>query len=454
MNGVISSVFFFVVAIGVLITVHEFGHFWVARRLGVKVLKFSIGFGKPLFKWRRKNDATEYVIAAVPLGGYVQMLDEREGPVDEQELHKAFNRKPLASRFAVVAAGPLFNFLLAILCYWVIFVVGVNGIKPIIGEVEPSSIAYTGGMEKGDQIVSINGEETLTWSAVELILLDEGLSKKAVDVAVLDQAGIVKSLILDLGTLTGDVGKENLLGLVGITPYRPSIPPVIDQLLIGGAAEMAGMKSGDKVLSADGVLINDWETWVKYIQERPEQLIQVEIERDGQIKDLQLRPEKVRANDKEIGRIGANVFLPPNLMAALQVEVQYTPGTGLIKAIKKTWDMSFLTLSMLGHMVTGDVSVRNISGPISIAQYAGYTASAGFIAFVSFIALISISLGIINLLPIPVLDGGHLFYYAVEFLKGSPLSEEAQMFGQRLGIIILAVVMILAFYNDLLRVFG
>lgn len=463
MDTVLSSVFFFIVALGILITIHEFGHYWVARKMGVKVLRFSIGFGKPLWTYRGKADNTEYVIAAIPLGGYVKMLDEREAPVASHELNRAFNRQPLRSRFAIVFAGPLFNFLLAILVYWAIFIIGISGLKPVVGVVAPNSIAHSSGLRVGDVIVEVDAKITPTWETVVLAMLDRALEQQTVAIKVrqLDQLDVIRNL--NLTSITGsDLDQGNLLESIGITPSRPKLPAVLGQLEEGGPAQQAGLQVGDKIIAVDGQLVADWDAWVAYVRPRANQVIQVDVERK-QVTDtgeqlerqaFQVRPAAVTTKDGTIGRIGVGVKVPDELPAELQSKLRYSPGEAIIPAVIKTWDMSVLTLRMLYKMITGMLSASNLSGPISIAQYAGSSADAGLVAFLGFLAVVSISLGVLNLLPIPLLDGGHLMYYLIEAVKGSPVSDDAQMLGQRVGIALLGTLMIFAFYNDLARLFG
>ncbi len=450
MGTVLSSVFFFVVALGILITVHEFGHYWVARKSGIKVLRFSIGFGKPLWSKTAGPDRTEYVVAAIPLGGYVRMLDEREGEVAPDEVHRAFNRQPLSKRFAVVLAGPLFNFLLAIIAYWLIFVVGVTGMKPIVGAVAEDSIAAKGGVQSGDRIVAVGGRETPTWEVVVVSMLDDALDSGEVMIRVEPAQGADEAQrVIRFDKIPEDLNRGGLLDFIGIRPYRPVIPAIIGKLAPDGAAERAGIEVGDRVVSADGESIEDWEQWVDYVRARPERAIAVGVERQGELIKLELTPARVEG---DVGKIGAGVRLQ-EMPEELKAKVQYGPSEALLAATVKTWDMSILTLRMLGKMVTGDVSLSNLSGPLSIARYAGYSASIGFISFLTFLAVVSISLGVLNLLPVPMLDGGHLMYYVVEFFKGSPVSEAAQIMGQKIGIALLLGMMLLAFYNDILRFF-
>ncbi len=450
MNGFLISLLSFIVAIGVLVAIHEFGHFWVARKLGVKVIRFSIGFGKPVWRWQKEPGTTEYVIGMVPLGGYVKMLDEREESVTEAELPLAFNRQPVGSRIAIVAAGPLFNFLFAILAYWLVFVLGVEGVKPVVDGVKPDSPAAIAGLRHGDQIVSVDDDITPTWGSVMQALLYKAVKGQSASLRVRDSQGLERHLALSLPKIGEKSGEPDLLEEVGIEPLRPTIDPVIDQVLKNSPAEQAGLKPGDRVLMVDGKPIASWSELVDYIQARPGITLTLTVERKGRQHELHVTPEAASTGGSETGRIGAGV-VPATLPPAFRAELQYAPLRAVIEAVAKTWEMSAMTVRMLGKMIIGQASLENISGPITIAQYAGYTAAIGFVQFIGFLAIISISLGVINLLPVPLLDGGHLLYYFIEIVKGSPVSEQAQILGQRLGIAMLASLMALAFYNDIMR---
>ena len=455
MDSLLFTIASFLVALGILITVHEFGHFWVARRLGVKVLRFSIGFGRPLWKRIGKVDGTEYVIAAIPLGGYVKMLDEREAPVAEAEQQRAFNRQSLGVRSAIVVAGPLFNFLFAILAFWLIFVTGDTGLKPLIGEVAQNSIAAEAGFRPDDQIVSVGTQPTKTWEGVVYALLSESLDQSELPIRVKDESG--RELIHWLNTQGLQDLAENgqLLHNLGLTPKHPILPPVIGELLPGEPAEQAGLQPGDLLLTADDVPIESWSDWVEYVRDRPGRSITLEIERNGRLLSLELTPASLTDEDgKTVGRIGASVKVPPDLMDDYRAEIRYGPMAAVGHSLQKTWDLSLLMLRMLGKMVMGEVSVKNLSGPISIADSAGKSASYGVIYFIKFLAVVSVSLGVLNLMPIPVLDGGHLFFFLIEAVKGSPLSERFMEQGQKIGMLILLVIMGLAFYVDLNRFLG
>jgi regulator of sigma E protease len=453
-NELFSSAFFFIVALGLLVTAHEYGHFVVARALGVKVLRFSIGFGKPLWRRRRGPDEIEYVVSALPLGGYVQMLDEREGPVADRERHRAFNRQTLGRRAAIVTAGPLFNFLFAIVAYWIAFVAGVTGIKPIIGDVVEGSLAARGGFHDGDLIVSIAGQPVPTWRTAFLDLLDRSLSRQRVAIEVVTADGQRQDRELDFSQLRVDSDRTNLLADIGFDLYRPTLPAVIGRVESRGAAERAGLKAGDRIVEADGRSIHGWDDWVKVVRENPGKDLAVTITRGNENLSLTLRPDRVETPQGPVGRIGAAVEVPPDFGEEMRTVERYSVPSGLAAAVQRTGDMSRLTFNILINMVSGNVGISNLGGPLRIAQYAGSSAEAGAVEFISFLALISISLGVLNLLPIPVLDGGHLLYYLIEAVRGRPLSEHTQLLGQRIGIAVLVLVMIVAFYNDIIQIFG
>lgn len=450
MNGVLISLLAFVVAIGALVTVHEFGHYWVARRLGVKVLRFSIGFGKPLWSRTFGNDRTELVVAAIPLGGYVKMLDEREGEVAAGELHRAFNRKPVSTRIAVVVAGPLFNFLFAIFVYWAMFVAGVPGLRPVVGDVQVGSYAAAAGILTGDEIISVDGKQTSTWESTVMALLDAGLDEQSsITLTVRGADGQLRRLQSDLGDGIL-LEKGGVLENFGVGLWQ--LPPVLDEIVAGGAAERAGLLSGDRILGAGDTLIDSWNDWVTYVRERPGQQLAVRVLRAGDEIDLTLVPESKLETGQTIGFIGASVQLPDQEQRdTMRVVVRHGLLGAFPAALGKTWEVTTLTLRTLWKMVTGKASVENLSGPISIAQYAGQSATIGLAAFLGFLGIVSVSLGVLNLLPVPILDGGHLLYYLVEIVKGSPVTEATQLVGQKIGIVMLLALMSVAFYNDILR---
>ncbi len=453
---ILQSVVAFIVAIGLLVTVHEFGHFWVARRLGVKVLKFSVGFGRPLLVKRGGPDQTEYVLAAIPLGGYVKMLDEREGNVTPDELDRAFNRQPLSVRIAVVVAGPIANFLFAIFAYWLTFVIGVSGLRAIVGEVTPGSLAEQAGLTSGLTIGAVDQRAVKTWEGVVQAVIAETVDAPGpIRLQVSDAAGRISSRTLDMSHLVlDDLTEGQFFNAVGLEPSRPSIPPIIGSLSAGERAAAAGLRSGDEVLKANGESIEHWGAWVAFVRARPEQPIDLVVLRDGREHRLQLVPAAVDTEVGPIGRIGAAAYRVDAVIDRYYVTERYSAWRAFTRAVGKTYDISALTLGVFWKMLQLEVSLKNLSGPISIAQYAGYSAEIGLTRFLEFLAIVSISLGILNLLPIPVLDGGHLLFYLVELVKGGPLSEQSQLVGQQLGIALLVGLMSLAFYNDLARLFG
>ncbi len=453
MPGFGLSLLWFLVAIGLLVTVHEYGHFWVARKLGVKVLRFSVGFGKPLWVKRFGADQIEFVIAAIPMGGYVKMLDEREGEVAPADLPRAFNRQSLSTRMAVVVAGPLFNFLFAIAAYWLMYATGVPGVRPVVGEVTPASYAEAAGFQSQDEILRIGTEAVATWDNAVIVLLEAALDHRVSEVEVDSPESGRRVLNLDLRDAPDILDKGGVLANIGLAPAHPRIDPVIDRVVDGSPAQRAGLIGGDRLLAANGALIDSWAQWVEYVRARPGQEIQLQVRRGDAELNLRLTPEAVQDEGETRGRIGAYVR-PPEGINPLRTEVRYGVFESLPKALEKTATMTVLTLRTLWEMLAGRASIENISGPISIAQYAGYSASIGLAYFLGFLAVVSISLGVLNLLPIPILDGGHLMYYCIELFKGSPVSEAAQAVGQQIGIAALIALMGLAFYNDLARLLG
>ncbi|UCE76679.1 MAG: RIP metalloprotease RseP [Gammaproteobacteria bacterium] len=454
MSGFGISLLGFIVAISVLVAVHEFGHYWVARRLGIRVLRFSIGFGKPLWRRRFGADNTEFVIAALPLGGYVKMLDEREAPVAEPEAARAFNRQPLRVRSAVIVAGPMFNFLFAIAAYWLMFVSGVPGLRPVVGEVTPQSVAAEAGFRERDELLSVAGRQTPSWDAATLELLDAALARDSIEIRVREPDDRQRVLVIDFGAVSNALDKGGLLDNLGLAIWRPTVPAVIDRLVAGAPAEQAGLLPGDRVVAVDDKVVESWSEWVAFVRAHPGETLRIRVERGGQQLELSLVPRAVEEKGTTIGQIGAYVREPEGLRESMRTEVRYGLLESTGKAVVKTWDMTALTVRTLWGMISGQASVENISGPISIAQYAGYSVSVGLASFLKFLAIVSVSLGVLNLLPIPILDGGHLLYNIIEWLRGKPLSEHAQQIGQQLGILLLLALMSIAFYNDLSRLFG
>lgn len=450
--GILINILAFIAAIAILVAIHEFGHFWVAKKMGVKVLRFSIGFGRPLWKRQASPDDTEYVVAAIPLGGYVKMLDEREGEVAEHELDQTFNRKPVSKRFAIVAAGPIFNFLFAIAAYALMYMVGVSGMKPVIGTVEPGSMAAEAGLMSDMQIEQVNGEAVESWEVAALALIDQALDSGQVKLQVSSNRGhSTHQLDLsDTRQLLGD-GESNFLSVIGITPWRPELPAKFGKIIRKDPAEQAGVQSGDEILEANGQTFADWNAWVEFVRARPDETLDLTILRDGKKQTLQLHTARHEAEGNIIGRIGAAPYVDREMYKDMAVNVRYGPIQSFARGVKQTWKMSVLIVRVLWKMIIGEASVKNISGPITIAEFAGISAMVGVSAFLGFLALISVSLGVMNLLPVPVLDGGHLFFYLIEMIKGSPVSEVTEAIGQRIGLALLGGLMFLAFYNDITR---
>ncbi|WDU61120.1 sigma E protease regulator RseP [Pseudomonas poae] len=438
------------VALGVLVTFHEFGHFWVARRCGVKVLRFSVGFGMPLVRWHDRR-GTEFVIAAIPLGGYVKMLDEREGEVPADQLDQSFNRKTVRQRIAIVAAGPIANFLLAMVFFWVLAMLGSQQVRPVIGAVEADSMAAKAGLVAGQEIVSIDGEPTTGWGAVNLQLVRRLGESGTVNVVVREQdssAETPRELALDHWLKGAD--EPDPIKSLGIRPWRPSLPPVLAELDPKGPAQAAGLKTGDRLLALDGQPLGDWQQVVDLVRVRPDTKIVLKVERDGAQIDVPVTLS-VRGEAKAAGGyLGAGVK-SPEWPPSMVREVSFGPLAAIGEGAKRTWTMSVLTLESLKKMLFGELSVKNLSGPITIAKVAGASAQSGVADFLNFLAYLSISLGVLNLLPIPVLDGGHLLFYLVEWVRGRPLSDRVQGWGIQIGISLVVGVMLLALVNDLGR---
>jgi regulator of sigma E protease len=449
----------FIFTLGLLVTVHEYGHFQVAKWCGVKVLKFSIGFGKPLWSKKMGLDQTEFVLAAIPLGGFVKMLDEREleseaipqAHYSEAQLKRAFNRQSVTKRIAIVLAGPLANLLLAIFLYWLLFMMGIVGLKPVLGSVVDHSPAAAASFTRGETIQKINGRNVATWQEVSWILLNESLKNTSVEIQTINRNQEVHIHQLSLSSINLDNESKATLALLGLTIHQPDIPARIGEVINSSPADLAGLKTNDLVLLISDTKVKVWEDFVEVIRRHPNASLDILVLRDSEEIKLTVRPEPVIENGKTVGRIGAAFRIEQSELDRIFVTTHYSAGESLIKASEKTWDTAIFSLKMLGRMVTGQASWKGMSGPVTIASYAGQSANMGIKVFIGFLALISISIGVLNLLPIPVLDGGHLMYYMVEILTGKPVSESVMIIGQKIGFSLLGFMMIIAFYNDINR---
>ncbi|MCW2474896.1 MULTISPECIES: sigma E protease regulator RseP [unclassified Symbiopectobacterium] len=449
MMNVLWSLAAFVVALGVLITVHEFGHFWVARRCGVKVERFSVGFGKALWRWRDRR-GTEFVIALIPLGGYVKMLDERVDTVSPEQHHLSFNRKTVWQRAAIVSAGPIANFLFAIAAYWLVFIIGVPGVRPVVGEIVPNSIAAVAQMSPGMELKAVDGIETPDWDTARLTLIGKiGDNEVTLDVAPLGSSSVVRKT-LDLRDWQFNPEKQDPASSLGMVPRMPQIDAVLTQVQDGSAAQKAGLQVGDRIVKVDGQPLTRWSLFASTVRDKPDADIALDIERNGETRSLILTPDSKTTGGRVEGFAGVVPKVIP-LPEEYRTVRQYGPFSAIYQAADKTWQLMRLTVSMLGKLITGDVKLNNLSGPISIAQGAGMSADYGLIYYLMFLALISVNLGIINLFPLPVLDGGHLLFLLVEKLKGRPVSERVQDFCYRIGTVVLMLLMGLALFNDFSR---
>lgn len=440
----------FLVAIGVLVTIHELGHYGAARWCDVKILRFSIGFGKPLWLRKAGADQTEWVIAAIPLGGYVKMADERDDTVDLKDRLRAYNNKSLAQRTLIVLAGPAANFLLAGFFYWVLLVSGMPSLRAVIAEPRPDSIAAAAGFKELERITSIDGKDIDTWGEARMALLEHASAKRLVEVGV-DDGGQSFLRQLDLSGITKEDLDKDFLGKVGLAAFMGRATMTLDEVTPGGAAERAGLRKGDRILTIDGERITRFERAASVISARAGQVLRVEVMRGADPITLEVTPAKVGVEGREIGRIGVRPSVDRSGTENMRIIVRANPVSAIYQAAVKVWDMSVFSLKMMGRMLTGHVSWKNLSGPVTIADYAGQTAQLGWIPYVNFLALISISLGVLNLLPIPVLDGGQLMYHIAEFFKGSPVSERVMAIGQQAGLAVLLGLTAFAFYNDIHR---
>lgn len=451
MSGILWNFVSFIIALGILVAVHEFGHFWVARRCGIKVEKFSIGFGKSIWS-RVARDGTEYSLSVIPLGGYVKMLDSRVDDVAPELKPFAFDQKPLWKRAAVVGAGPAFNFFFAIFAYWLVFLIGVPAVKPVIGDITPQSIAAQAGLESGMQIKAVSGVETLDWESVNMGLIGHiGDDQLTLTVSSSDRIGLEEIKTLDLHSWNFNPETESAMGALGFKPFVPEISATLTNVSQGGAGEKAGLQVSDTLIQANGVKIEQWQQVVELIQSNPNRVIDLTVERDGQPVEVKLIPDaRELPQGKTIGFAG----IAPKVAEwpeSYRFELQYGVFESVGRAVEKTEQVIGLTISMLKKLVVGDVGLNNLSGPISIAKGAGTTADYGLVYFLGFLALISVNLGIINLVPLPMLDGGHLLFFAIEAIIRRPVPEKVQEMGYRIGGAIIFSLMAVAIFNDFTR---
>jgi regulator of sigma E protease len=454
MTNAFVTILSFLVTIGVLVVIHELGHYAAARAVGVKILRFSVGFGRTLWVRKRGPDQTEWAIAAIPLGGYVKMLDEREGDVPAAERARAFNRQGVGSRIFIVLAGPMANFFLAFLIYWALFVAGLPGVRPVVGDAPLGTAAAAAGLANGETIRAIDEEPVHTWTDVRWLLLKEAVKRQAVDLEMQSQGGSRSTRRLEMSALTKDDLDRDFLGKLGLRPYRPPVPAFLGRVLPGSAAERAGLALGDRVVAIDGMPIGTWFDFTAKISASPGKTLELEVERQGRRFPMHAVPDAAGEGDNRIGRLGVEAGAElKREYERMTTTVRYGPLAAAGQAAHKVYDLSIFSIKMLGRMVVGDVSWKNLSGPITIADYAGQSAQLGWITWLGFLALVSVSLGVLNLLPIPLLDGGHLVYYFAEIVKGSPVSERTMEIGQRFGLALLLGLTFFAFYNDLNRLF-
>ncbi|MFV5453497.1 RIP metalloprotease RseP [Acinetobacter towneri] len=449
-----SALFIVVAAIlllGPLIAIHEFGHYFVASKLGVKVLVYSIGFGPTILKWTSKKSGIQYQLSALPLGGYVKMLDEREESVAEEDLPYAFNRQHPWKRIAIVAAGPLINLIFAILLFWLLFLPSQEQLNTRVGKVLADTPAAAAQMQVGDKITAIDGTPVTTWEKLNFALVDRVGETGKIQVQA-ERAGEIKTFSLPIQNFLNDQS-QSPLDILGFTPYRPQIPAIVSKLSEDGAAIRQGMQVGDQIIAIDGVKMNDWYDVVQVVQASPEKLLKVDVLRNNQVQQLEVMPQGKRDNMGNVsGVLGVQsdpgkIVIPEDFKQT----IQYSPSEALFMAVDKTGQLSSMILNSIVKMVRGLIGLDNLSGPITIAKVAGQSAEMGWQTFISFMALMSVSLGILNLLPIPMLDGGHLVYYFIELIRGKPVSEQIQLVGLKIGMVLLGSMMLLALFNDIMR---
>jgi regulator of sigma E protease len=454
MTSALVTIVSFIVTVGVLVVIHELGHYLAARWVGVKILRFSVGFGRTVWMRRFGRDQTEWAVAAIPLGGFVKMLDEREADVPAGERERAFNRQPVGARIFIVLAGPAANFLLALLIYWTLFIAGMPGVKPVLGDPPRDTPAAVAGLANGDTVRALGDEAVHTWTDVRWLLLKEAVRRESVVMEVESRGGGRVTRRLDMSSLTKEDLDRDFLGKLGLRPYRPPVPAELGRVLPNSAAEQAGLAQGDRIIAVDGKPVATWFDFTAVVSTSAGRLLALQVERGGRRFELRATPASVGEGDKRIGRLGVE----PGAELKREYErmtttVRYGPLEAIPRAAHKVWDLSIFSLKMLGRMIVGDVSWKNLSGPITIADYAGQSAQLGWITYLGFLALVSVSLGVLNLLPIPLLDGGHLVYYFAEIVKGSPVSERTMEIGQRFGLALLLGLTFFAFYNDINRLF-
>ncbi|MDR2452684.1 MAG: RIP metalloprotease RseP [Candidatus Accumulibacter sp.] len=451
MNDFLFYTLAFALLLGVLIVVHELGHYAVARLVGVKVLRFSVGFGRPLALWRAGRDGTEWAIGVFPLGGYVRMLDETEGEVAPEEAHRSFNRQSTARRMAIVVAGPLANFALAVLVYWVVFLHGTEELRPVLGPPVAASAADRAGIRNGEQVLRAGGEAVETWADLRWILLRRMVEQDSIELELIDEHKETSVRHLALQEARNPEPGQDPIGVLGLRLFQPLIPAVVGRVEPDSAAAAAGLSPGDVLLAIDGRPVESWYEVVRAVRESPERPLRFAYQRDGKTLSVEITPARVLDKGREIGRIGALVADSAPTRDDLLVIVRHGPLQAFGKAIEETWEKSAFSLRMMGRMVTGALSWRHISGPVTIADYAGQSARMGLVRYLQFLALVSVSLAVLNLLPIPVLDGGHLLYYVVEAVRGRPLSDRYLMIGQKIGLTLILMLMAFALYNDFAR---